>query len=371
MSSLALSTQPSQTLAFNGVNFDVIARASQPWLRVNQIGLALGYKNPDLSINKLYRSNADEFTESMTTLVEVDTQGGKQKTRIFSLRGCHLLAMFARTKVAKEFRKWVLDRLDEYLVENQPQLTIASSQQRRLHDIVGARVASFPKEKHHLIYKQLWNKHNKHFGIAKYNQLPAEKFEEAMAFLETAPLEGDYLPADVSSVMSPEQQAAVLALIKSKICHLEESDLLDLGLRIFDQVRIHFGSAYSELAANRFHEVLAYIAGLDELNKEAIVIDLDAKSAVSDVKMYGDMITLELIQDGYAGGNPVNKLFMMLQQAAESGKPVHVKNIVGAKALWMAVKELAWSTRHALLDIQRAADSARGRGIRLGQIVKS
>lgn len=28
--------------------------------------------------------------------------------RIFSLRGCHLLAMLARTAIAKQFRVWVL-----------------------------------------------------------------------------------------------------------------------------------------------------------------------------------------------------------------------------------------------------------------------
>ncbi|MDQ9668887.1 hypothetical protein RF033_15005, partial [Serratia marcescens] len=33
--------------------------------------------------------------------------------RIFSLRGAHLIGMFARTKLAKEFRKWVLDILDQ------------------------------------------------------------------------------------------------------------------------------------------------------------------------------------------------------------------------------------------------------------------
>ena len=32
--------------------------------------------------------------------------------RVFSLRGCHLIAMFATTKVAKDFRRWVLDILD-------------------------------------------------------------------------------------------------------------------------------------------------------------------------------------------------------------------------------------------------------------------
>lgn len=31
---------------------------------------------------------------------------------MFSLRGCHLIAMFATTDKAKEFRRWVLDILD-------------------------------------------------------------------------------------------------------------------------------------------------------------------------------------------------------------------------------------------------------------------
>lgn len=34
------------------------------------------------------------------------------KIRIFSLRGCHLLAMLARTPVAEAFRRWVLDVLE-------------------------------------------------------------------------------------------------------------------------------------------------------------------------------------------------------------------------------------------------------------------
>ncbi|MFN2858042.1 P22AR C-terminal domain-containing protein, partial [Escherichia coli] len=40
------------------------------------------------------------------------TRNLKKKVRVFSLRGAHLIAMFARTPVAKEFRRWVLDILD-------------------------------------------------------------------------------------------------------------------------------------------------------------------------------------------------------------------------------------------------------------------
>ncbi len=98
-------------LSFHNVQFDVVDRHGQPWLRLFQIGSALGYADPSMLV-RVYQRNADEFTDAMTALVELETNGGKQQVRIFSLRGCHLLAMLARTKVAKEFRKWVLDLID-------------------------------------------------------------------------------------------------------------------------------------------------------------------------------------------------------------------------------------------------------------------
>ncbi len=115
----------SQTLCFNDVLFDVIPQNSQPWVRSPQIAEALGYGQAN-RINDLYTRHADEFTDAMTAVVIPPTEGGPQETRIFSLRGCHLLAMFARTPVAKEFRRWVLDVLDKLAEEErarQQQLT--------------------------------------------------------------------------------------------------------------------------------------------------------------------------------------------------------------------------------------------------------
>ncbi len=106
----------SQTLCFNDVQFDVIPQNSQPWIRSPQIAEALGYGQAN-RINDLYSRHADEFTDAMTAVVTLPTEGGPQETRIFSLRGCHLLAMFARTPVAKAFRRWVLDVLDRLNAE--------------------------------------------------------------------------------------------------------------------------------------------------------------------------------------------------------------------------------------------------------------
>ncbi|GAB3484231.1 BRO-N domain-containing protein [Azotobacter salinestris] len=108
-----------QALAFRDTQFDVIDRNGKPWLRANQIGLALGYADAS-SINRIYARNAEEFTDQMTGSVKLtDPNGVLQETRIFSLRGAHLLAMFARTKIAAEFRKWVLDVLDKEVAQEQ------------------------------------------------------------------------------------------------------------------------------------------------------------------------------------------------------------------------------------------------------------
>ena len=101
-----------KALSFQSTQFDIIDRNGQPWLQSRQIASALGYVD-EKSINRIYARNADEFTDSMSCGVKLTSKGQQREVRIFSLRGAHLIAMFSRTKVAKEFRKWVLDVLDK------------------------------------------------------------------------------------------------------------------------------------------------------------------------------------------------------------------------------------------------------------------
>ncbi|SEI41655.1 BRO family, N-terminal domain [Azotobacter beijerinckii] len=101
-----------QSLVFHHTQFEIVDRNGQPWLQAAQIAKALGYARED-AISRIYSRNADEFTPCMSETVNLTVSGNLQKeVRIFSLRGAHLLAMFARTDVAKEFRRWVLDVLE-------------------------------------------------------------------------------------------------------------------------------------------------------------------------------------------------------------------------------------------------------------------
>lgn len=106
-----------QSLQFQDTQFNITDLNGKPWLRLPQIGAALGYAN-QYKVQQVYDRNSDEFTESMTQVVELQTAGGLQKVRVFSLRGCHLLGMLAKTAKAKEFRRWVLERSKSACLSN-------------------------------------------------------------------------------------------------------------------------------------------------------------------------------------------------------------------------------------------------------------
>ena len=120
------------TLTFQNTTLSVINQHNQAFVSANDLGLALEYASPLQAVLKIYDRNADEFTAEMTALIEMPTAGGLQKVRIFSLRGAHLIAMFARTKVAKDFRKWVLDILDREVLQNANQIQPLADEQQEL-----------------------------------------------------------------------------------------------------------------------------------------------------------------------------------------------------------------------------------------------
>ena len=107
-----MNSVQNNELTFHNTTFSYMEMAGQIWLTAAEVGEALGYSD-DKAIHRLYRKHADEFTVNMTGVVKVTTPGGVQDTRVFSLRGAHLIGMFSRTAVAKKFRHWVLDVLDK------------------------------------------------------------------------------------------------------------------------------------------------------------------------------------------------------------------------------------------------------------------
>lgn len=88
------------------------------WFTARQSSKMLGYANVK-SVTNLYNANSDEFSSSMTEVITTVTSEKSKgcgnlrtRTRIFSLRGLHLLGMLAETSVAKDLRRWALDLME-------------------------------------------------------------------------------------------------------------------------------------------------------------------------------------------------------------------------------------------------------------------
>lgn len=193
------------TLSFNGVILTPIPHHHSIWIRATELAHALGYSDGSI-VSRLYRKHSDEFSAEMTQVIEMpaeDRNGllGSGRCRIFSLRGCHLVAMFARTPVAKDFRKWVLDVLDKYNAEQQAALPpedapITPADQSILQAIVRARVEAIPADKRGKgLYPQIWSRFNNHFRLGSYKQLPQCRMADAVTYLTQMDVRAKSLPA--------------------------------------------------------------------------------------------------------------------------------------------------------------------------------
>jgi len=172
------------SLSFNDISFHPVKQNDdQIWINSSELAQMLGYTRFD-KVTQIFNRRSDEFTCNMTRVIE-NPQIPNLGMRIFSLRGCHLIAMFARTPVAKEFRKWVLDVLDKESLQQQiaTRVKINEEQQAELKEIVDRRAKGERK-----LHAEMWSRHNKHFRIPRYSDLLAIHFQDAMDFLETMKL---------------------------------------------------------------------------------------------------------------------------------------------------------------------------------------
>ena len=185
----------SLALSFNDVTFNPVSQNDgQIWLTSTELAKALGYAETD-SVSKIYSRNKDEFTSNMTTTVKMGVvrKTGKvtMSVRVFSLRGCHLLAMFAKTEVAKQFRKWVLDILDKEVGQpvltkvekTEPKAKTTTDERTPLRQAVTALVGK-AKIKHDEAYRMV----HQFMGVDSINQIPLEDLPKAVAYVHSLTL---------------------------------------------------------------------------------------------------------------------------------------------------------------------------------------
>lgn len=184
----------SLALSFNDVTFNPVAQNDgQIWLTSAELAKGLGYADQS-SITKIFNRNIDEFTDSMTQVIDISRDGQNdrpektknlvKKIRIFSLRGCHLLAMFAKTEIAKQFRKWVLDILDKevgqpVITTTDPQLELSTVADRK--PLVKA--VNMLIEETSAIVSNVWRMAHQQFNVESVEELTKAQVKEAVAYV--------------------------------------------------------------------------------------------------------------------------------------------------------------------------------------------
>ncbi|ENV18730.1 BRO-N domain-containing protein [Acinetobacter guillouiae] len=170
----------SLTLSFNEVNFSPVQHDKQIWLTASELAKALGYAKSD-AVAQIYERNKDEFNDSMTTTLKLSvvrkTGSVEMDNRIFSLRGCHLVTFFARTKVAKQFRKWVLDVLDKEV--GNPIAKTHKEEREPLTNAVNLLVA---KTKH-LNYSDAYKLVHQRFNVKHIDEIPYDEIPIAVEYV--------------------------------------------------------------------------------------------------------------------------------------------------------------------------------------------
>ena len=242
-------------LTFNDVTLSPISHQNNLWIRAVELAHALGYAQEN-SVSRIYRSNSDEFTPDMTQVIEIFDGADSAlstKARIFSLRGCHLVAMFARTPVAKAFRRWVLDVLDkldaeQHAASSSPtpddftgtlSITPSTTEDRKpLRALVGswAQVSGLP-------FAACWNQLKAAFNLANIKELPQEWIPDAIDWVQKridalpAPSPATALPASPSS--PTDDAEGHLAAIREHIrqIHRHEESLFLLARKALPAVR--------------------------------------------------------------------------------------------------------------------------------------
>ncbi|VCX11702.1 hypothetical protein BANRA_00259 [Acinetobacter baumannii] len=304
MSSLALS--------FNEVKFNPVVRDNgQIYLTAGELAQALDYKSVK-SVSNLYNANKDEFTDSMTQIIESVTAGNievtdsvtskqtrnlKKKVRIFSLRGCHLIAMFARTAVAKQFRKWVLDILDKEV--GAPVARTHKSERTPLHDAHALLVA---KTKH-LNSSDAWKIINQRFGTNHIDEIPYDMIPVAVEYVHH--LIAMYSSAEKKgqgSLFDEDQFKLLKSLIDAIITQNFVTSRIYRAVHMLDNEQGHH---LAEYAFKTNIAVLKLTRAMDlrgPLNRKIISDDLKTISFTTGNQHYSDRWFHPLMEAGMLAG---------------------------------------------------------------------
>ncbi|EDH1764989.1 hypothetical protein GC427_06530 [Salmonella enterica] len=210
-------------LVFHNTYFNVTNHLGKIWLRGTEIAQALGMSKSN-GVSQIYHRNADKFTDTMTLTLNLSVNGinnsvRSKKFRLFSLRGAHLIAMFARTPVAKEFCRWVLDILDREVNNpaSEPKANTTTDERTPLRDAVNLLVG-----KKSIMYDEAYRYIHQRFNISHIDELPKNKIPLAIEYIHRLALDCEQPPAHNNPTQPVILNGRILTEYKNGLVYIQE-----------------------------------------------------------------------------------------------------------------------------------------------------
>ncbi|WP_064195211.1 BRO-N domain-containing protein [Acinetobacter baumannii] len=302
----------SLALTFNEVNFSPVQHNNQIWLSASELAKALGYEKSN-AVTQIYERNKDEFASDMTTTLKVSvvnsscsvenlnlrlskkTENLEKTIRVFSLRGCHLITFFARTSVAKQFRKWVLDVLDKEI--GAPVAKTHKSEREPLTNAVNLLVA---KTKH-LNYSDAYKLVHQRFNVQHIDEIPYDAIPVAVEYVHH--LIAMYSKAEKQGSLFDEDQFKLLKnLIDAIISQNFATSRIYQAVHMLNNEQGHY---LAEYAFKTNIAVLKLTRAMDlrgPLNRKIISDDLKTISYTTGNQHYSDRWFHPLMEAGMLAG---------------------------------------------------------------------
>jgi prophage antirepressor-like protein len=193
-----------------------------PWFAAKDVCDVLGYRNDTDAIKK----HCKEGGVAKRDLI--DNLGRKQESSFINEGNLYRLIIKSRKPEAERFESWLMEEVLPTIrktgswgvVPANPYLT--PQQQFVLRHTVAQRISTVTEDKRERaqMFVRVWNNVKRHFQVAKYDQILASQFEEALAYVQAHKLSVPALAAPTAAV--PSTQPTMMDLLNA----LADGDLI-------------------------------------------------------------------------------------------------------------------------------------------------
>lgn len=161
---------------FEKFSLRAVNRDGECWFVAADVCSVLDIKNPSDAIKVLENDERARFNLGRSTI-----NGGGGQVNIINESGLYALILRSRKPEAKRFRKWVTSEvLPSIRKTGAYTQTINPAQQQAIQAAVANKCG-----KDSAAYQTVYRALKARFQVAKYDQIPASQFDEAINYIET------------------------------------------------------------------------------------------------------------------------------------------------------------------------------------------